>query len=59
MPLLPIQSAGVFHIPQVSTQLTRDPESLCTTDNEIWLEKTHFDFLVEENLSNGPIIAKK
>ena len=42
-----VQRSGLFHVPRLATWLTRDPEGLSSIDNEIWLEKIHFDFSLE------------
>jgi hypothetical protein len=43
-----VQRSGLY-IPRFATWLMREPKSLCTIDNEIWFEKTHFDFAREDN----------
>ena len=45
-----VQHYGLFHVPRLGTWLIRDPEGLSAIDNEIWLEKIHFDFSPEWNL---------
>jgi len=42
--MMSVQRYGLFHVPRLRTCLIRDPEGLSTIDNEIWLEKIHFDF---------------
>jgi hypothetical protein len=41
---MPAQRCGMFHTPRLATWLMREPERLCTIDNEIWLEEIQFDF---------------
>ena len=48
--MVSVHASGVFHIPRLATWLVRDPESLSSIDNEIWLEKIQFDFSPEGNL---------
>ena len=45
--MVSVQRSGLLHIPRLATWLMRDPEGLSTIDNEIWLEKIHFDFSPE------------
>ena len=45
--MMSVQRYGLFHVPRLRTCLIRDPEGLSTIDNEIWLEKIHFDFSSE------------
>ena len=42
--MMSVQGPGGVRLPRRATWLMRDPESLSTMDNEIWLEKIHFDF---------------
>jgi hypothetical protein len=48
--MVSVHASGVFHIPRLVTWLARDPESLSSIDNEIWLEKIQSDFSPEGNL---------
>jgi hypothetical protein len=45
--MLSVQRYGLFHAPRFGTWLIRDPVGLCTIDNEIGLERIHFDFSPE------------
>ena len=49
--MMSVQSSGVFHILRLVRWFMRDLESLCTRDNEIWLEKLHFDSLADWKFS--------
>ena len=42
-----VQRSGLFHVQRLATWLMHDPEGLCTINNEIWVEKIHFDFSQE------------
>jgi hypothetical protein len=48
--MMSVQRSGVLHEPRLATGLMPDPEGLSIIDNEIWLEKIHFDFSPEVNL---------
>jgi len=51
--MMSVPRSGLFHVPRLGTWLIRDPEGLSTIDNEIWLEKIHFDFSPEGYLFKG------
>ena len=51
--MIPVQRYGLFHLPRLRTWLIRDPEGPSTMDNEIWLEKIHFNFSPEGHFLKG------
>ena len=57
--MMSVQGSGPFHVPGFATWLMRDPEGLSIIDNEIWLERTHFDFSPEGNFLKDRITLKK
>ena len=54
-----VQRSGLFHVPRLGTWLMRGPEGLATIDNEIWLEKIHFDFSSEGHFLKDRVALKK